>query len=117
MTPMVSGWLPVLVSVTGCAALVVPTVWLPKVRLVGATETDSVGDGGALTVRFVVTVSSSEVAEIAVGPLMLPAVKVAFATPLTVLALAGVIVPLAAGETLKVIGVPSCTVSVADVLA
>jgi hypothetical protein len=33
-----SGAFPVLLSVTGCVALVVPTVWLPKFRVVGETE-------------------------------------------------------------------------------
>jgi hypothetical protein len=36
MLAMVSDPVPVLLSVTGCEALVVPAAWRPKVRLVGA---------------------------------------------------------------------------------
>jgi hypothetical protein len=38
MLVTVSAALPVLLRVTGCAALVVPTNWLPKVRLPGETS-------------------------------------------------------------------------------
>src|SRR6202171_230700 len=43
MEMIVRGPVPVLVSVPGCAALVVFSVWLPKVRLVGASITAGVG--------------------------------------------------------------------------
>src|ERR1700682_5807814 len=43
MEMIVRGPVPVLVSVTVCAALVVFSVWLPKVRLVGASITAGVG--------------------------------------------------------------------------
>jgi hypothetical protein len=43
---MVSAPLPVLLSATGCEALVVPVSWGPKVRLVGATP----AMGGSVTV-------------------------------------------------------------------
>ena len=39
MPEIVSAALPVLVSVTLCAALVVPVAWLAKARLVGLSET------------------------------------------------------------------------------
>src|SRR5258708_17465771 len=39
MELIVRGPVPVFESVTGCAALVVPTDWLPKVRVVGASRT------------------------------------------------------------------------------
>jgi hypothetical protein len=39
--PKVRGAVPVLVTVTTCGALVEPTTWGPKVRLVGASDTDA----------------------------------------------------------------------------
>ncbi len=39
MLLIVSGAVPLLVSVTACAALVLPTCWLPKLRLVGERVT------------------------------------------------------------------------------
>jgi len=39
MLVMLSAALPVLVSVTACAELVVPTDWLPKAMLAGLSET------------------------------------------------------------------------------
>jgi hypothetical protein len=43
MEMIVRGPVPVLVSVTVCAALVVFSSWLPKLRLVGASPTAGVG--------------------------------------------------------------------------
>jgi hypothetical protein len=41
MGPTVRGAVPVLVTVMTCGALVEPTTWGPKVRLVGASDTDA----------------------------------------------------------------------------
>lgn len=46
MPVMLSVALPVLARVTGCDALVVPTVWVAKVRLVGLRLTDGMAGGG-----------------------------------------------------------------------
>ena len=51
MALIVSGALPLLVSVTVCAALVVPTFWLPKLRLAGDSVTaGAVGAAGEILV-------------------------------------------------------------------
>jgi hypothetical protein len=50
MLVMVSAEPPLLVSVTGCAALVVPTVWPAKVKLVGARVTPVVPVSGTVCV-------------------------------------------------------------------
>ena len=93
MLLIVSVAVPLLVNVTGLAALVVPTVWLPKLRLVGDSVTAGALATAPVPVRLTVCGLPGALSVIVTVPVRVPVAVGVKVTLMVQLALAAKEVP------------------------